>query len=121
MQLLLLLALFTLANKPKGPLSNAAPMPPRLAGPRRRVKGGSGRTWFAKDVHDVFGSDRTDVVNTSVFADETSAELVIAFTEYPEAQVRFKDGTSIKQKQVRVLFYASPSALTKDAIADFLS
>lgn len=114
MQGLFLLALLMLASKGKGTSA------PRLTGPRRQVKGKSGRTWFTIESREFFGIDRTELNVTSVFASPSDQDLVIAYAQFPEAVVAFPDGSKQKGKKIRALFYASPSTLTKDATSDFV-
>jgi hypothetical protein len=79
--------------------------PPSDAGHRRQVKGKSGKTWFT----DSGGADDVSVI-TNVFASENSDDLVLSFRQF----------TSGSDAGKRVITFQAPSALTADAIKDFI-
>jgi len=116
-----LFALLFFASKAKSASSS-----PQLKGPRRKVQGKSKTTWYVAQSTGFFGADQTKMQIYSVFASETGNELVIAYCTFPEAVIKaagtalFGEDGSSKVKDVRALFYASPSSLTKNAVADFI-
>lgn len=117
MELLLLALLFMNRSKSASTSSSSSAA---LKAPRRTVTGKSKHTWYVAETSQIFGTDATKLPIFSVFASETGNDLVIAYASFPEGLIVFPDGHTIKDKGIRVLFYAAPSTLTKSAQADFI-